>query len=199
MLKRNNIYILGRGGFAKEVAWILNRTRTYRLLGYIEQEDEEFLLNKQEPTLVVLGTGNPKTNKKIIKNLRTNPNILFPNIIDPSVLYNHATVAFGEGNVICANNIITTNVQIGSFNIINLACTIGHDSEIEDFCVFSPSCNISGHVHIETGCYIGTNTGIIEKLSVGKNAIIGAGSVVTKDIQQSTINYGVPSKEIRNI
>ena len=50
----------------------------------------------------------------------------FPNIIDPSVQMSER-ITMGKGNIICAGNILTVDIALGDFNIINLDCTVGHD------------------------------------------------------------------------
>ena len=52
---------------------------------------------------------------------------------------------------------------------------------------------------IKRGASIGSNATIMCGISVGENAIIGAGSVVTKDVPDETIVAGNPAKIIRKI
>ena len=47
------------------------------------------------------------------------------------------------------------------------------------------------------GCFIGANTIICSNISIGKNAIVGAGSVVTKSIPDNEIWGGNPAKFIK--
>lgn len=47
--------------------------------------------------------------------------------------------------------------------------------------------------------WIGSNSTILQGVTVGDNAIIAAGSVVTKDVPANTIVGGVPAKPIRQI
>lgn len=47
---------------------------------------------------------------------------------------------------------------------------------------------------IKRGVSIGTSTTILCGITIGENAIIGAGSVVTKDIPPNVIAYGIPAK-----
>ena len=57
-------------------------------------------------------------------------------------------IKIGEGNIICAGNIFTTDIEIGSFNVFNLDCTVGHDTVIGSYNIINPSVNISGGVKI---------------------------------------------------
>lgn len=112
-----------------------------------------------------------------------------------AVLSDH--VEIGEGTVITAGNIVTTNVRIGKHVIVNLACTIGHYTEIGDYCTINPGVNISGDVTLGRGVLLGTNSTILEKQSVGEFSIIGAGAVVTKSIPERVTAVGIPAKVIK--
>ena len=52
---------------------------------------------------------------------------------------------------------------------------------------------------VKKGASIGTSSTILAGISIGENAIIGAGSVVTKDVPANTIVAGNPAKIIRTI
>lgn len=190
--KKNNIYILGNGGFSDEVEWLIRRTNQWNIFGKINQEEEESLLHTKAKTYVALGIGQPSINYEITQKLGKNPNIIFPNIIDPSVISDK--LCLGQGNIICAGNILTTNISIGSFNIINLNCTIGHGTIIDNYCVIAPGCNISGWNHIHDSVYMGSNATTREKIELGQNSIIGCGAVVVKNTLPNTTNVGIPAK-----
>ena len=54
-----------------------------------------------------------------------------------------------------------------------------------------------GEVHIEDDVFIGVNTIICNSVTIGKGAILGAGSVVTKDIPPYQVWAGNPSHYIK--
>ena len=54
-------------------------------------------------------------------------------------------------------------------------------------------------VHIGKNVWIGSNSTILPGVTIGDNAIIGAGSVVTKDIPENMIAVGCPARVIRSI
>ena len=53
-------------------------------------------------------------------------------------------------------------------------------------------------VRIEYGVWVGSRTIILDGVTIGKNSIIAAGSVITKDVKPNTIVGGVPAKFIKN-
>lgn len=53
-----------------------------------------------------------------------------------------------------------------------------------------------GHIIIEDDCWLGANVVILKDVTIGKGSIVGAGSVVTKDIPPLSIAAGVPARII---
>jgi acetyltransferase-like isoleucine patch superfamily enzyme len=79
---------------------------------------------------------------------------------------------------------IEDNVQIGSH------CSIYSESTID---------NRSGKVLLKNNCRIGSHSTILPGVSIGKNSIIGAHSLVNKDIPDNVVAFGVPSKVVRSL
>lgn len=52
---------------------------------------------------------------------------------------------------------------------------------------------------IKTGASIGSGATILSKVTIGENAIVGAGSVVTKDVPANTIVAGNPARVLRKV
>lgn len=55
----------------------------------------------------------------------------------------------------------------------------------------------SGQIVIEDGAWIGVSCTIIFPVRIGKNAIVGAGSVVTRDVPANSVAVGVPARVIK--
>ena len=208
-----DIVVLGAGGFAREVAFLIeeiNRvTPTWNILGFVESEGKE--LGRQvgkyevvytEPDLTrikiaaAMGIGDPTTVRKISSRFQGCPDIEFPNLTHPSTVMDQDRISMGRGNVICAGNVLTTDIQIGSFNIVNITCTVGHDTRIGDCNVINPGVTISGGVEIGHHCMIGTGSTILQYKSIGDGATVGAGAVVVDDVSPGTVVVGVPARPI---
>ena len=209
------IAIIGTGGFSREVLDVILAMNDsgcgYDFVGFIGEKhrdggingypvigtDEEINSNIDTKLAVVIGVGSPIL-KKRIREKYNNPNIYFPTIIHPSVIIGNKNQSIiGQGCVICAGTIMTTNFCIGDFVTLNLMCTVGHDTVIGDYSSFMPSVNISGEVSIGEMVYVGTGAKIINGLNILVGATVGAGAVVTKDVQQNVTVAGVPAKIIK--
>jgi acetyltransferase-like isoleucine patch superfamily enzyme len=58
---------------------------------------------------------------------------------------------------------------------------------------------VPGHIHIKKNAWIGTGATILPGVIVGENAVVAAGSVVSKDVPANTVVGGIPAKHIKNI
>lgn len=210
-----DIAIFGVGGFGREVLALIkdiNSEKTqWNILGFFDDGYEkgvmingypnlgktEDLNNWEKPISIAVSVGNPVTKKKIIDKI-VNPLVNYPTLVHPSAwIGDKDFVKLGKGCIICAGNMITTNIEIGDFVILNLGCTVGHDSIIKDYAAFMPSVNISGEVVIEEGVYVGTGAKIINQLEIGEYTIVGAGAVVAKTLPARCTAVGVPAKVVK--
>ena len=122
----------------------------------------------------------------------------FDTVIHPTVV-SSPWVRVAEGCIVCAGNILTAQIDVGPHTIINLACTVGHDSTLGRLVTLSPGVNVSGHVTIEDEAFIGSGAVIIENIRIGSGSVVGAGSVVTKDIPPKVMAVGVPARVVKQL
>lgn len=54
-------------------------------------------------------------------------------------------------------------------------------------------------IHIEKNAWIGANAMVLPGVTVGENAIVGAGAIVTKDVPANVIVVGSPAKVLRRV
>ena len=211
--------IFGSAGFAKEVDWFLIEANLAQQKHYATDyfvgrdfvgtiingipviSDEAFFEWAQNQTeiTVYVAVGSPVIRKKIVEQLRRLSNIHFPVFIDPKLDFDKrpGKVSVEEGSIICPRIHLTTDIHVGKFTHINLGSTIGHDTRIGDFCTISPGCNISGNVILGNDVFIGTNATVVERIHIPDGIIIGAGTVVTKNITEPGTYVGVPARKIK--
>lgn len=208
-----DIYIVGAGGFGREVLWLIQRINNvsleWNIKGFID--DNKSIQNTiidEYPVVgtiddlenidgyVVIAIGNSRIKKNIVERIKSISNVKFATLVDPSTIMSNR-VNIGEGSIICAGNIITVDIKIGNHVILNLDCTVGHDVVINDFVTVYPSANISGNTMIGRCSEIGTGTKIIQGTFICDNVILGAGATVVKDIAVEGTYVGTPTKKIK--
>jgi sugar O-acyltransferase (sialic acid O-acetyltransferase NeuD family) len=207
-----DIVIIGAGDFGREVVWLIEDINAmkdeWNILGFVD--DNADLLGKEFDGYKVIGNldwlmnqsiyvvnsiANPKVREMMMTKLASSSN-KYPSLIHPNVVISkRATI--GEGSIITSGNIVSTGVKVGKHVIINLACTLGHDSIYDDYASLMPGVNVSGHAHFGRCVHVGTGSAVIPKVSIGEYSTLGAGSVVTKDIPPYCTAVGVPAKPIK--
>jgi sugar O-acyltransferase (sialic acid O-acetyltransferase NeuD family) len=108
-------------------------------------------------------------------------------------------VKIGSGTIICAGAVVVTGSQIGQEVIINTSASVDHECIVEDGVHIGPGVHIGGRSKIKKGAWIGIGATVCDRITIGEFSIIGAGSVVVRDIPPGVVAYGVPAKVVRNI
>jgi acetyltransferase-like isoleucine patch superfamily enzyme len=112
----------------------------------------------------------------------------------------HPKVIIGNGVVIGRNNVIASksSIIIGDNTIIGpFVQIIDHSHGFKNNEVIKNQNATFGNIVIEEGCWIGSGAKILKGITIGKGAIIGANSVVTKDVPPMAVVGGVPAKIIK--
>ena len=199
------LIILGAGGHAQEVLGIVWGMEDIRILGFVDEtlpEDGEMFSRwpvfKAIPeidgdTRFVCGIGSPSV-KEYFEN-KVLDHLSYPLIHPTSVRMFQCIIE--DGVVIGANCTLTTDIVIGRSTSINSNCVVSHNCRVGKRCHLSGGTILSGNVIIEDNVYIGSNATIRPKIHVGEGAIIGAGTVVVKDVESYTIVAGCPAKVLR--
>ena len=210
-----DIVIVGHGGLAREVAFLIgeiNRaTPTWNFLGYIASdakfvsqavgkhvvyETDDWLSKTTREIAVAIAIGQPTRLRILHERFRQNPRLTFPNLIHPSVTGDWERIAMDCGNIVLNNASFTTDIKLGSFNVINPGATIAHDCELGSYNLINPGASLSGEVVLGDEILIGTGARVLQQLHLCSRVVIGAGAVVTHSIEKPSVYIGVPAREM---
>ncbi|HGN0242055.1 MULTISPECIES: acyltransferase [Proteus] len=128
-----------------------------------------------------------------------------------SIIFQNAVI--GNNCNICAHTLIENDVIIGNNVTIKSGVYIWDGIRISDDVFIGPSVTFTNDIfprskqypekflitQINKGASIGANATILAGVTLGENCMIGAGSVVVKDVPANTVVVGNPAKIIRFI
>ncbi len=209
-----DIVIYGAGGAGREVAQLLadinERAPQWSVLGFLSDDaawhgrtvgdlpvlgGSEWVHARGQPIAVALGVGSPAVKHRLVERVRT-PFVSFPTLVHPTVSVGRR-VSIGEGTIVCTASVITVDIRLGAFCMVNHGCTITHDDVLGDYTTLAPGVNVSGNVMVGEGTDIGTGSQIIQGVSIGAWSIVGAGAVVCRDLPANVTAVGVPARVIK--
>lgn len=104
--------------------------------------------------------------------------------IGNNVYINSNSLLMARGGITIEDDVlIAANVQLLSNN---------HDEYERQILTCKP-------IHIKKGAWIGAGASILPGVTIGKNAIVGAGAIVTKDIGDFEVAVGIPAKVVKKL
>lgn len=205
------IILVGSGGCMREIAWLLEEERKkrdfYQIRGIVDKAgqgykdypclgDDDYLLQLTETVNVAVCVGNPALRRKIVTKLKQNPALHFPVLLLGGAEAASST-EIGQGSILCAGSIVTTDGTLGEFVFVNTAAIISHDARIGDFVTISPGVRLAGNVTVGDGADIGIGATVIQGIKIGAHSVVGAGAVVIRDIEPDVTAVGVPAGKIK--
>lgn len=121
--------------------------------------------------------------------------------------------SIGKNCNICANVLIENDVVIGDNVTIKSGVQLWDGVYVEDDVFIGPNVTFTNDVYprskeypekfertvIKRGASIGANSTVLPGITIGEYAMIGAGSVVTKDVLAFTLWYGNPARQVKYI
>lgn len=205
-----DIIIVGAGGMGRKLFICLKRIneikRRWNIKGYIDDNlnaldnirtDLKLIgtiseWHPSENEVFAMGISDQKIKYKVANSLKSR-GAKFETIISPDVILGEY-VDIGEGSVIITPYNVESGVRIGKF-VTLLGSTIALDGEIGDYTTTAGFANLTT-ANIGKGAYIASHAVLLPKVMVGEGAYVGAGSIVTKNIEPFRQVFGNPARVI---
>lgn len=142
--------------------------------------------------LMLCAVAAPKVRKQIVRQLERKDTV-FTTFVDDRAIVAPGTQV-GVGSIILPGVVLGASAKLGEHVHVNFNSSIGHDSILGEFTTLSPSTNIMGEVVSGQRVFYGGSAVVLPRLSVGTDAVVGAGAVVTKDVAACATVVGVPAR-----
>ncbi|MYM82953.1 acetyltransferase [Duganella sp. FT50W] len=206
------LIIIGASGFGLEVHFLAERLGR-RVKGFLDDNANLAgatvlgapVLGKIESWTAhpecefVVAIGNPRIRRKVVAQMGALGTPAFATLIDPAALLDQRLVALGQGSIICAGAMFTTQITLGQHCIVNLNATIGHEATLGDFVTIAPLAAISGCVRLADLVEVGTSACVRQGVTMGPGSMLGMGGVLTKDAEANTLLIGNPARMLRQL
>jgi len=196
---RQKVVILGAGGHAREqfdLITAINEVKSrYDVLGFIADPKYapadrhlrglpvlgglEWIADRQGEVEVVAAIGASSLRRHLVERLR-GLGARFSTLIHPSAQIGEA-VELGEGVIVSAGTILTSDIEIGDHTHVNVASSVSHDCVLGQFVSLAPGVRLSGNVRVGDGCQLGTGSVFSDRTSIGEWSITGAGRFFRSD------------------
>ncbi len=209
------LFIFGTGGHAAEVLDLvdaINAVRPHwRVAGFLVDADlqaaDEYLgypvlgdlqyWQTHPDAALVIGVGNSQLRQRIVESARQLlPAPCFPGLVHPSAQVS-ARAKLGEGVQIAAQVVIQARASLADHVIVNIASSISHDCRVGEFATLAPGVRLAGNVTVAEHADLGVGALVIPGVQLGTASIVGAGSVVIRNVPAACTVAGNPAALIR--
>lgn len=205
------IAIYGAGGLGREVLALIKSLDHYHPVGFYDDAlskgtmvagcpvlgDFEDLKRHNQDLSMVVAVGNPSIKRVIADRIKDLNFLNFPPIVHhTAILLDPSNISLGQGVIVGAGVIMTTDIVVGDHVLVNLKTTVGHDCKIGSNTSIMPGANLAGGVNVGQEVLIGTGASIRNGIRIGHKSIIGMGCVVVRDVEDGRTLVGVPGRNL---
>jgi sugar O-acyltransferase (sialic acid O-acetyltransferase NeuD family) len=211
-----HILILGAGSTSQQIAELLvEQTRqgaAIEVLGFLDDDLQaqglpELGCHVLGPTeqahrfpeasfvLGVASYSNPKLRKQLSERLDLAPDRYYTVVHSSAEVSSAALV--GPGCVLMQHVVVSRGVRLHGNVLVTQSCCIGHDTEVKQFTVFAPGVTVCGRSRIGESVYMGAGSTSAPGIGIGRESLIGIGSVVVESVQAGCTVFGNPARVIQ--
>jgi sugar O-acyltransferase (sialic acid O-acetyltransferase NeuD family) len=196
----NRLFILGAGGFGRELlSWIRHYGLPFEFAGFLDnRKSGDGIVGKiemhrpREEDRYIAALGTPADRESTASQIEAAGG-RFTNIVSPYVML-ASPVPEDSGVVVLGNASVGNDVQIGRHTLLQGFSVIGHEIAVGAYSTVSSFAFIGGGARIGASVTIHPHATILPKVVVGEGAIVGAGSVVTRNVEPHTTVFGNPAR-----
>jgi sugar O-acyltransferase (sialic acid O-acetyltransferase NeuD family) len=210
-----DLLLVGAGGFAREAVEAVRAINavqpTWDLLGFLDDDpakrgeliggarvlDGVDAVHSNPGAQVLLCPGRPDNYiiRRVLVDRLGLPDDRYATVVHPAATVG-STCVVGPGSVLLAHVDLTADVAVGRHVVVMPQVVLTHDVRIDDYATLASGVRLGGGCHVRTGAYIGSGACLRERTTVGDWAMVGMGSVVTRDVPAERLWFGTPARDV---
>jgi sugar O-acyltransferase (sialic acid O-acetyltransferase NeuD family) len=209
------LLLVGAGGFGRETAEAVRAVNairpTWRLVGFLDDDPEAqgnliggvpvvgpiAAVHDHPDADVVICTGRPGdyTSRRLIAQRLGLDDDRYATVVHPSATVG-GSCRVGGGSVLLAHVDLTADVAIGRHVAVMPQVVLPHDVTVEDWATLASGVRLGGACKVAEEAYVGSGACVREGLAIGRRAMVGMGSVVTRDVPDERLWFGAPARDV---
>lgn len=165
----------------------------YPVMGAASEVEEAFARGQFDELIIGIGYKHLSVRRELFEKHATIP---FGTIVHSSTWVD-PTATVKPGCVIYPGCTIDAHSVISENSVLNVSCTIAHDTVVGAHCFLSPRVAVAGFVEIGNSCIVGINATLIDNITIAPGTQIGGATVVIRSIDRAGLYVGNPHKFVR--
>lgn len=210
-----HLVIIGARGWGREVYQAISKTTEVKngelvIKGFLDSKSDAFdglrgnfppIICSPEDYIIqpddifFVAMGDPHWRKHYAEMIE-NKGGHFYTYISPDA-YVVETASIGEGSFISSWCSVSDNVFIGKHVLLHAFSVIGHDSIIKDYGTLLTSSFLGGYTEVGECSQMSPKSMIVPHKKIGANVVVGAASVVIRNVKEGDTVYGNPAKVLK--
>lgn len=204
LMSKKDLIIVGAGGHAKVVFDVADSLAAYNVIYFISEipSAEKQLLGipilggvqELKPCSFVVAIGDNLVRRRLFTEM------LGRGFMPVTLQHSSASISkfssIASGTVILPHAVINAGSEIGENCIINSAAVVEHDCKVASHSHISVGARLAGNVRVEEGVLLGVSSTVIPSRNIGEWSTVGAGAVVTRDVEAHSTVVGIPAKPL---
>ena len=198
--------VVGASGHGQNVADVA-RIASYDVVGFLDPfvdgacDGVPILRNLRSTdlatTALFLGIGSNFKRKAVYEEiLQSFPHAFFPPLIHPAASVS-PSARLGEGVVILALSSVANRSTLADGVLVGAGASLDHDSSMAQFASLGPGVHCGGNVSLGACSAIGIGATVLQGVTIGSHSVVGAQSLVTGDVSDFEVTYGLPAAKRR--
>lgn len=202
MSSRQDIILIGAGGFGREVAaWIDLLKLPFLVVGFLDDQKkgvdiiDSVAHHMPQPEAVYLNCMGNGAARQRIRILLESRGARFAQLVDP-LTRSTSPLTHSANSIFLGMSSIANNTSLGSDLLIHGFSIVGHDVTIEDGVTVGAHSFVGGGAVLRICCTVHPHATVLPGVTIGEHAVVGAGSVVIRNVEAHTTVFGAPAKVI---